>query len=872
MLLINPGNRNRIFQGLNTAEFTSVEPPVFAGLFATYLRNKGASVEIYDASALGASPKEIADVATKVFNPTLVVLVMYGAQPSASTQHMTAAGEIANAIKESRNVPILMTGGHPAALPQRTMEEENIDFVCDLEGPVTIWKTLQALKAGITDFSSIPSLWWFDRQANQIRSPTAAEPLIVDLDSEMPGIAWDLLPMHLYRSHNWHSFDHIDQRSPYAAIHTSLGCPHRCGFCLREGTEIITASWPNKKIENLKVGDKLLAWDEKNRKISETEIVKVVSRKVRSLLRIRTSSGQSIDVTTEHPIYTGRGWINAGELTHFDKVLVMDKKDKVSHIRRRAMTPELRAELSEKMKVHSKISSARMKRLHKEGKIPHGCMTLEARLATSERMKKNNPMYNPVTAKKVSVTFKARIASGQIKLFAQTAKGKKIISKAARKRMLSNKNPMKDPRISRSPELLATRSRDMKELWADPERVRDYVKNRPVGEDHHCWKGGISRFPYLFEFNEELKQKIKERDGFECLGCGSKDNLVIHHINYAKDNLDDCNLVTVCGSCNVRANYKREYWEEFYTGKMLERGHFCPSFEKIISITELYGTFTVYNFECGPYDNYWAERLLVHNCMINAPYGKPAYRMWSPATVMKEIDLLTEKYGVVNLKFVDEMFVLNKAHVMELCGLLAKRPYKVNIWAYARVDTVQDQFLDALKAAGVNWLCLGIESASNFVRDGALKKYSNKDIIDVVGRIRAAGIHVIGNYIFGLPDDTHERMQQTLDLALELNCEFANFYSAMAYPGSALYKQAVAEKRQLPEKWEDYSQHGYGVIPLANSYCTSEEILRFRDEAFHRYFTNPSYLHMIKHKFGPKVVEHINRMVKVPLKRKILGD
>src|SRR3546814_6515991 len=86
--------------------------------------------------------------------------------------------------------------------------------------------------------------------------------------------------------------------------------------------------------------------------------------------------------------------------------------------------------------------------------------------------------------------------------------------------------------------------------------------------------------------------------------------------------------------------------------------------------------------------------------------------MWSPETVVREIDLLVEKYGVRHIKFVDEMFVLNKSHVLGICDLLAQRDYSVNIWAYARVDTVKDQFLDRLKAAGVNWLCLGIESAS----------------------------------------------------------------------------------------------------------------------------------------------------------------
>ncbi|MEZ4752548.1 MAG: radical SAM protein [Bdellovibrionota bacterium] len=109
-------------------------------------------------------------------------------------------------------------------------------------------------------------------------------------------------------------------------------------------------------------------------------------------------------------------------------------------------------------------------------------------------------------------------------------------------------------------------------------------------------------------------------------------------------------------------------------------------------------------------------------CCINAPFGKPSYRMWSPAAVVKEIDLLYSEYGVRNIKFVDEMFVLNKEHVMGLCDLLIERDYNLNIWAYARVDTVRDEFLDKLKRAGFRWLALGIESGSKHVRDGVEKR------------------------------------------------------------------------------------------------------------------------------------------------------
>lgn len=487
VVLVNPGSRQAVYQELGN-EFSAIEPPSLAGLIATYLLKKGLSTVIVDAPANNLSPQGAAQFIADNYVPTLVVMVVYGFQPSASTQNMPAAGETSSALKALLpDCRIMMTGTHPAALPERTLREESIDFVCDREGPETILGTVQALKNGSATFSGIPSLWY--RRGGVIMSNPAGE-LMEDLDGEMPGVAWDLLPMDKYRAHNWHCFDHIFDRQPYVSMHTSLGCPYKCSFC-------------------------------------------------------------------------------------------------------------------------------------------------------------------------------------------------------------------------------------------------------------------------------------------------------------------------------------------------------C----------------------------------------INAPFGKPSYRMWSPDSVIKEIDILVTKYGVKNIKFVDEMFVLNPRHVLGICDHIIERGYDLNIWAYARVDTVKDAFLEKLQRAGFRWLALGIESGSKMVRDGVEKgRFGSIDIIQTVRKIQDAGINVIGNYIFGLPDDTHESMQETLELALEANCEFANFYCAMAYPGSKLYSMALEKQWPLPETWIGYSQHSYECLPLRTETLTAAEVLKFRDEAFNRYFSDPNYLALVQKKFGSDVVDHLRDMTKIKLKRKILGD
>ncbi len=257
-------------------------------------------------------------------------------------------------------------------------------------------------------------------------------------------------------------------------------------------------------------------------------------------------------------------------------------------------------------------------------------------------------------------------------------------------------------------------------------------------------------------------------------------------------------------------------------------------------------------------------------CNIRALYdNKPGIRFRSVEKIVEEIDLLVNKYKVKNIKFCDELFAINSDRVNQLCDLLAQRDQDLNIWAYARINTVNERILRKMKRAGINWLGYGIESGSQKIRTGVSKaQFKQNEIKKIVTMTKDAGIYVGGNYIFGLPDDNLETMQETLDLAKELNCEMANFYTAMAYPGSQLYEEALKKGVKLPKSWLGYAQLNEETLPLPTKYLSSSEILCFRDKAFQEYYANPEYLKMIEEKFGQEAVEHIKEMLKYKIKRR----
>lgn len=250
--------------------------------------------------------------------------------------------------------------------------------------------------------------------------------------------------------------------------------------------------------------------------------------------------------------------------------------------------------------------------------------------------------------------------------------------------------------------------------------------------------------------------------------------------------------------------------------------------------------------------------------------SSPNMRFWSPEFMLKEFEKLAA-LGVSTLRISDEMFFLNKNYFEPLVDGLIERDLGLRMWAYSRIDTVRKQYLEKFLKAGIGWLALGVEAANQSIRREVSKgSFEEVNIREVIGTVRESGLSVIANYIFGFPDDTLETMQQTLDLALELNTETANMYPCQALPGSPLHQTAIANGWKLPEDYVGYAFLSYHTQPLPTKHLTAAEVLEFRDQAWRTYFTNPNYLALVEEKFGEQGRRNVEDMTSIQLRRKLL--
>lgn len=258
---------------------------------------------------------------------------------------------------------------------------------------------------------------------------------------------------------------------------------------------------------------------------------------------------------------------------------------------------------------------------------------------------------------------------------------------------------------------------------------------------------------------------------------------------------------------------------------------------------------------------------------IAGNYSKMRY--WSPEFIINEFQKLYD-LGVRTLKVTDELFLFNKKYYVPLCNYLKEKGYgkDLRMWVYSRVDTVcNPELLDLVRSAGIRWAGIGIEAASRNVRLEVSKgKFQDVDIYKVINQVHNSGIEVMANYIFGLPGDTMESMQDTLSLSKELCTSGWNGYPAINLPGSQLYYDAVDKGITLPKTYTGYSFHSYDTICNRTKHLTADQILKFRDEAYVNYHTYQPFLDRIKSKYGEKQAKNIIEMTKIKLKRKLLEN
>jgi anaerobic magnesium-protoporphyrin IX monomethyl ester cyclase len=222
-------------------------------------------------------------------------------------------------------------------------------------------------------------------------------------------------------------------------------------------------------------------------------------------------------------------------------------------------------------------------------------------------------------------------------------------------------------------------------------------------------------------------------------------------------------------------------------------------------------------------------------CTGQTYYGKKL-RTRSPANIIAEIQYDMERFGVRDFFIWAETFVIDRQHVAELCQAMLDANLAINWTCNSRIDIVDEKLLKLMARAGCWMISYGIESADQQVLDAVRKGTRVEQAAVAVSLARAAGLKTAGHFIFGLPGDTEEAMEKTLKLARSLRLDVAQFYSAVPFPGSPLYEQALEHGWIETTDFAGFSQNS-SIMRIPG--LPPETVNRCRAAAYRQFYFNP---------------------------------
>jgi radical SAM superfamily enzyme YgiQ (UPF0313 family) len=226
------------------------------------------------------------------------------------------------------------------------------------------------------------------------------------------------------------------------------------------------------------------------------------------------------------------------------------------------------------------------------------------------------------------------------------------------------------------------------------------------------------------------------------------------------------------------------------------------------------------------------------------------WRARSAQDIMGEIVELNGRYGINEIIFSDDTFLLDKNRIFELCDSINKSGLKIAWYCNGRVNLVDSKLLEAMYSAGCRGIAYGIESGNQSILDSVRKGTTLEQIEKAVVLTKKAGINATGYFVIGMLGETKKNIEETFVFARKLKLDFHGFSIASPMPNTELYNQAI--KQGLLDKGnKNIGEWSVSTNCNLTLDCSDSELKEYTHKAFvefylkkrfgNRYRLSPSY-------------------------------
>jgi anaerobic magnesium-protoporphyrin IX monomethyl ester cyclase len=217
------------------------------------------------------------------------------------------------------------------------------------------------------------------------------------------------------------------------------------------------------------------------------------------------------------------------------------------------------------------------------------------------------------------------------------------------------------------------------------------------------------------------------------------------------------------------------------------------------------------------------------------------FRARSAVNVVDEIEEAVRLYGHDEVYFDDDTFTIDRQRVLDICRLIRERGLEKEVeWiAQCRVDTVDREMLEAMKAAHCGYILFGVESGSQQMLNKMRKGITLDKVREAFQLSREVGIKTQAFFLFGIPGETQETIRETIEFAKELNASSTQFAVAIPHPGTALYEECKANGWLTSEQWADYTSE---ASLIETPWLSAQEVEEARICAYREYYYRPAFI------------------------------
>lgn len=219
------------------------------------------------------------------------------------------------------------------------------------------------------------------------------------------------------------------------------------------------------------------------------------------------------------------------------------------------------------------------------------------------------------------------------------------------------------------------------------------------------------------------------------------------------------------------------------------------------------------------------------------------FRKRSAENVLEELRYLTDR-GVDDIFFVDDTITIDRNRLYEICDLIKKSGLDLHFKVSARVDTVKPKLLEALREAGCYRIHYGVESATPRLLKYLQKQVTPEKVAQAFRWTRDAGIGSFAYCMIGIPTETKQEMMNTVDFAIALDPDYAQFSICTPYPRTALYESMLTMGHITEDYWRAFATNPSEDFRVRfwNNLYSEDELRELQAEAHRRFYSRARYI------------------------------